>query len=434
MKQIKDWWSQLSPKHRKTTMSMGILALLLIVLYLFISAGPEQQKKNKNVVKLEKNVLTGTDTKILGLDAMGAKQKEFEKTNKKLQKQLDLAKKERKKLEEIINSKLGKMTEAITDIQRQTDEELGYIKQEQKDTLLSLKDEVSRSSSDLSRELEQRVKTLQSEQSGTLDSEEARRSNLFDDGQMVAPSGKAKAPGSNGASMDVRVRTYGEEKPQITNDTQNDETVYIPAGSIIAGVMVTGVDAPTNLQSKRDPMPALIRIKHDAILPNRFKADVKECFMVLGTRGDLSTERAFMRAETLSCIRNDGGVIEAVVDGYIVGEDGKAGMRGRLVHRNGSLIAKSMAAGFLSALGQMYKPRRVRNLNTSPGSTTLYQQPDPLDALETGVYGGASEAMDRLADYYVELAEEIRPFIEIDAGRRVEAILLKGVKLQLLTV
>ncbi len=29
--------------------------------------------------------------------------------------------------------------------------------------------------------------------------------------------------------------------------------------------------------ARQQPTPALVRIKHDALLPNRFRADVREC-------------------------------------------------------------------------------------------------------------------------------------------------------------
>src|SRR3546814_6203967 len=55
----------------------------------------------------------------------------------------------------------------------------------------------------------------------------------------------------------------------------------------------------------RSPFPSLIRIKNEAILPNRFRADFRECFLIAGGWGDLSSERAYLRAERLSCVRND---------------------------------------------------------------------------------------------------------------------------------
>ena len=50
------------------------------------------------------------------------------------------------------------------------------------------------------------------------------------------------------------------------------------------------------------------------------------------SRRDLASERAYLRTEPITCIREDGGAIEVPLDAYAVGEDGKVGVRGRLVN------------------------------------------------------------------------------------------------------
>jgi hypothetical protein len=42
----------------------------------------------------------------------------------------------------------------------------------------------------------------------------------------------------------------------------------------------------------------LLRIKRDAVLAKRFRADVKECVVIVGGFGDLVLERALRRSET----------------------------------------------------------------------------------------------------------------------------------------
>ncbi|MGI9304174.1 MAG: TrbI/VirB10 family protein [Gammaproteobacteria bacterium] len=230
--------------------------------------------------------------------------------------------------------------------------------------------------------------------------------------------------------QDVKIKVYGgEAEPEEV--VEQEEGIFLPAGSTLPGVLITGADAPTSLSARRDPTPVLVRIKHEAILPNRFHADVRDCFVVLAAMGDLSSERANMRSETLTCVREDGGVIEVALDAFAAGEDGKAGMRGRLVTREGAIIARTLLAGFLAGIGNIYRPTAISGLQTSPGGDTLFQKPDTGDALEAAGFSGASRAMERLADYYIELAEEKVPVIEVDAGRQVDVILTKGVTLEL---
>ena len=53
---------------------------------------------------------------------------------------------------------------------------------------------------------------------------------------------------------------------------------------------------------------------------------MRECFALLSAFGELSSERASMRGEQISCILVDGTVMQRPLKAYGVGEDGKAGV------------------------------------------------------------------------------------------------------------
>jgi conjugal transfer pilus assembly protein TraB len=44
---------------------------------------------------------------------------------------------------------------------------------------------------------------------------------------------------------------------------------------------------------------------------------------------------------------------------------------------------------------------------------------------------GAGDALDRLADFFMDMAEEMFPVIEIDAGRSIEFVLNRGATLRI---
>jgi len=205
----------------------------------------------------------------------------------------------------------------------------------------------------------------------------------------------------------------------------------IPAGSILRGVLLSGMDAPTGVQARRDPYPALVRLKHAAILPNRFRSDVRECFVLVAGFGELSSERAFLRTETVTCVRRDGGVIEVPLDGYAVGEDGKVGLRGRLVSKQGQVIAQALQVAFLEGVAQVFNKTPVSVLSTRSDGQVQYQDLLSADSLQAAAISGTGKTLDRLAQYYLDMAEEIFPVIEIDAGRPIELILNRGASLQL---
>ncbi|SMC28103.1 conjugal transfer pilus assembly protein TraB [Desulfacinum hydrothermale DSM 13146] len=209
------------------------------------------------------------------------------------------------------------------------------------------------------------------------------------------------------------------------------QSVWIPAGALIQGVLLNGMDAPTSNYARKNPVPVILRIKHEAILPNRYRMDIRECFILASGYGVMSTERAELRTEKLSCVRQDGGVIETPIDGYLVGQDGKVGIRGRLVTKQGQMIAKSLIAGFFSGLSNAMSPSQITTLDITPGNTQDYQFPNPAPAAAQALLGGGSEAFGNVSQFYLDMAKELFPVVEIDAGRKATIIVINGTSVKL---
>lgn len=246
------------------------------------------------------------------------------------------------------------------------------------------------------------------------------------------PRGKK---GEENVATQTAIRVIEAPKAEVSEEDAEakkaEEGIYIPAGSIVTGTLITGLDAPTGKQARQEPHPVLLRIKHEAILPNRFRADVRECFALLGGYGDLSSERAYLRGETISCVRKDGKVVESSLESFTVGEDGKAGVRGRLVSKQGQMLNKALTAGVIEGFAEAFDRVPVPTLSLEAPEQQLYQQAFSQDAMQSGAVAGVGKALDRLAQFYIDQAEGMFPVIEIDAGREVEIVLIRGGKLAL---
>ena len=205
---------------------------------------------------------------------------------------------------------------------------------------------------------------------------------------------------------------------------------YIPAGSIISGVMLNGVDAPTALSKNASPLPTTIRVKLDVLMPNSYNADLADCFVIGSVTGDLASERAYIRSVTMSCINERGESMETGMIGYAVSDfDGRNGIRGTVVSRAGKALITTFGASFLSAVAEATKPQAIPTLDQNPGEQTTFQTPDMTDVGKSGVLGGVSGGADRLAQYAISIAEQQWPVIEISPGTPVTFFLEKGMSL-----
>ncbi|KDM57935.1 IncHI-type conjugal transfer protein TrhB [Enterobacter hormaechei] len=205
------------------------------------------------------------------------------------------------------------------------------------------------------------------------------------------------------------------------------DEMFLPATSIITGVLITGLEAPTSLSSKSEPMPVTMRIKKDVIMPNNFTMDLRDCNLLGSAVGDLASQRAYIRATSISCVNSKGKAFDVKLEAYAVSEnDGKNGIRGTLISRNGNAIAGAAFAGGLSSLAGSLSPSKVSSLNIDPNSQAQYQSPNfgALGALAGA--GAAQGGLNRLVDYYTAIAEQQWPIVEISPGRAITFVVQTG--------
>jgi conjugal transfer pilus assembly protein TraB len=221
-------------------------------------------------------------------------------------------------------------------------------------------------------------------------------------------------------------------EPLSKVEEEGREVFTLSMGSIISGTLLNGVAAPTASDRKDNPMPVLMRIKREAIMPNDVTLDIIDCHMLGSAIGDLSQSRVLIRAEAISCNTHTGESIEKRINAYAVdSSDGLAGIQGDVVFKSGAMLANSMKAEFLSGFASAFSPNRVQALNTSPDATELWQTQNINRAAGAGIGQGLSGAADRIASYYMDLAEGAHPVIELIPGIEVDFIVQAGMTLNL---
>lgn len=221
-----------------------------------------------------------------------------------------------------------------------------------------------------------------------------------------------------------------EEKPGAskTDDIAKNRTKEKKAdellitGSFARARLLNGVEAPTRGQANGNPVPMLLEIKDPAFLPNRYRSDIKRCMVTANATGDLSSERVLVRLDRMSCITNTRGAIDVRVTGYVTGEDGKTGLKARVVTRSGQAIANALLVGTLSGLGEAVS-LAAQDSTTNFAGTVSNSVNNPWKA---GLGDGMKDAMDRVADYYLRLADKIFPVLEVDAGRDVDIVITQS--------
>ena len=146
--------------------------------------------------------------------------------------------------------------------------------------------------------------------------------------------------------------------------------------------------------------------------------------MVLSsTHGAVSAEKAMPRLVKMNCRDKNGNLYAGAVKGWILGDDGKVGMTGRLVTRNGAVLSKIFWADILS-LGGSYL--RASATTTSTSLLGVMETTKDSDLLKSAAGQTAEKTTGRLAQFYIKIAEQIYPVVEVKPGRTVTVLFEYG--------
>lgn len=214
----------------------------------------------------------------------------------------------------------------------------------------------------------------------------------------------------------------------LEDPKKKGRTVYLPP-SFMEASLLTGFDASTSGTGKNNPEPMLLRIQTPAVLPNDIKGNVEGCFVVAEAVGRLDKERADVRLTSLSCLSKNGqAVIDETVKGFVTDSDSKVGLSGRVVSRMGAATARATVAGIFGGVGDWLKAASTTTSTSALGST---QTVDGDDVVPYALGGGFSEGADTLRDFYLDLARQTTPVIEVGATKEITVVISEGKDLQI---
>lgn len=227
----------------------------------------------------------------------------------------------------------------------------------------------------------------------------------------------------------IGIVSQPEQKKQDGKEKEDRESrnkIFLPP-SFMEATLLSGVNAPTLEAAKSQPRPIFLRIKDLAVLPNSIKTNLKGCFVIAEGNGDLSDERVHLRLVNLSCLaRNGQAVINSPVKGFVIDGDGVIGLKGNVVTKMGALLGRSVMAGFFGGMGDAVKASS-QTTAVSPLGTT--QTIDPGKVLTAGLGSGVSTGFQKLQDFYLEMARQTFPVIEVGATKTVTLVISEGVEL-----
>jgi|SaaInlStandDraft_5_1057022.scaffolds.fasta_scaffold40488_1 conjugal transfer pilus assembly protein TraB len=409
-KDVKGLWDHLSEKDRQNLKGVGLVGVGLVVMLILVTfVSPKNQQsllqatKEKTRYKLPKNISSIEDKWLI----------ESRQEIEEIQKQLALK-----------EVKINKMSKQFDKVQAAID---SYMHgEEDKESLQKQIQAIEEKQNALTK------RDFRDESTNTVNSpitrsaEVKRRANIQD---PFARSGTIKAGAAYSPvieSQNIAIINFNDVDEKKSFDLAN----YLPAGSYARAILISAVDASVGLNSQSNPRQALFRIISDAKsaigddnVP--LTSNIKGCVVTGAASGDLSSERAYVRLLKMTC-QDQGRAIETDIEGYAAdSSDGKTGIAGTVVSREGYLITKSFLAGIVSGIGSGLSAKYQSGVTYSDSFTTT-DDVTSKQIIGQGVGEGIENASNTLAEYLINRAEQYQPVVSIASGKEIELVFMSG--------
>jgi hypothetical protein len=459
---FKEKWEMMTARNKQLTIWGSVFGVIILVILLTAKEKPEMRKRvEPNQVKL-----IDVDTNEMDMEQLAGKNKLLESKLKNLTSQFEIASDEMRLFKKTfaLNSEIAETPQILYDLQRKVQE----LDKAQKNQQLQTQVQTESTNVDDDDDLmfienimddntdEVQIDIVDSTQKNNTNfkviDDQSKEVDIVPDNAM---SFVTNAYDRSTTEVNTTESEYIDDEDGLSEQPANTSSITIdipekskeelesekvvstkfigailPAGSLIPGIVISGVDAPTGKAADKGASASTIRITGPAILPNGERVDLEGCFITNDVRGDLATERAVFRPQRITCSLKE-GIVDTALQGYVTGKDGSLGFRGKVINKQGSALLYAGLSGFVGGIGNAYGGGDNKNTISLTGGSAGFNLPDPSDAMKSGASQGLSASADLLSEYYKEQLDLLYPVIEIKPMILASVHLLQTVKLKL---
>lgn len=202
---------------------------------------------------------------------------------------------------------------------------------------------------------------------------------------------------------------------------------YVPSGTFVRAVVLGGADADASVngQSKNNGV-MLFKLLQPGTLPNGKRSHLQGCFVTASSYGDISSERAYVILDKLSCAQSGRPIIDRNVTGWAF-FGGKVGIKGKPLMRDNKIMQWAGISGIASGIAAAAQYSQSIQSISPLGSATAVPS---ANIAPYAAYGGATKAADQLSQYYIKRADQYHPVIQVGSGNLVTIVFKDGFYLE----
>lgn len=240
-------------------------------------------------------------------------------------------------------------------------------------------------------------------------------------------------------SYDIVIGQSGIKSSNANSSDANASQINLPNFTTMKGfakaTLTTGFKAPTLAVGKDNPKPVYLSLDTPVIIANGREMNAEDCMLTASAIGDINSGRAEVRLSEMECIVKIKGIdykVSEKVEGWVYGEDGEFGLKGRLISPEGKVIDAALPLMAIEAIVGAAKSIGTTSTSTIAGITTTTSNNSNVGtAMKDGAATGFQKSADKLIDYYIKVLDAMQPSIDVKAGRKVVIGFKGGQKLKI---
>lgn len=199
-------------------------------------------------------------------------------------------------------------------------------------------------------------------------------------------------------------------------------------GGFAIATLLTGGDFYTMSEGDNETIPVTLSLDTKLKTPNNEEMDLRECFVRGAGKADFTSKTAQVTLTNIQCnIVDSGGntyKIDEKINGWLWDENGEYGAKGRLITKEGEIIAKALPLALLQT-GMEVMTNNSQKTTNSNGTISFTGT-----ASNFGSNAG-NTIIDKIGDKWLKYMDGLNPKVNLRPGRQLVVQFQGGEKLKI---
>ncbi|MCL4492040.1 MAG: hypothetical protein M1510_09085 [Nitrospirae bacterium] len=225
----------------------------------------------------------------------------------------------------------------------------------------------------------------------------------------------------------IDVAAPGPNNDQVEQKTKpSNSDIQLPAGAFASFTLTSGAYAPET----GEQMPVSAIIDKAFVGPNKSAVPLKGCFFLGKARGNTAEKMADIKAVKMACVWENGETFETDITGYVTGEDGRFGLKGKVNRHSGEFFSTLGITSFLEGFSAGLSRSQEAETAVATGEAVAKATNILGNAMKYGGFKGISDMAAAAKLFFASQLQGLIPSVDVAPGAKGFLYITSGITIK----